>query len=133
MQRPQMSSVGILPIGALGVAFHHHLTLRAGDLGQEVVFLSRHAGAQGERWSDASTVRIETPAGSRNLPLAGRLAGTLPEAALAGRLPGIILVCTNPDQLFDVVADFVAVIEHEHRMGGLLPGAEGLPLLVLCA
>lgn len=133
MQRPETSSVGILPIGALGVAFHHHLTLRAAQPEQIVVFLSRHPAAQGERWGEASSVRIETPAGRADLLLAGRLVGTLPEAAAAGRLPGIILVCTNPDQLFDVVADFVAVIEHAHRTGQLVPAAAPLPLLVLCA
>jgi len=49
MQPPETASVGILPIGALGVAFHHHLTSREAQPGR-VVFLSRHASAKGDRW-----------------------------------------------------------------------------------
>jgi hypothetical protein len=133
MQPPETASVGILPIGALGVAFYHHLASREAKPAHRVVFLSRHASAEGDRWRGEPSVAVETPAGRHDLPLVGRLEGNLPEAALAGRLPGVILVCTNPDQLFGVIADYVAVIEHEHRMGRLSPGAAGLPLLVLCA
>jgi hypothetical protein len=133
MHRPESASVGIIPIGALGVAFHHHLTLGRPPSAQDVVFLSRHSGSQGERWREDMSVRIEVPSGFHDLRLAGMLGGSLPEAAAVGRLPGIILVCTNPDQLFDVVADFVAVIEHENRVNGLAAAAARLPLLVLCA
>lgn len=130
MERPDHPSIGVLPIGALGVAFHHHLS-SSGKA--HVVFLSRRAAAGGARWSEGSHVRVETPSGPRDLPLAGILAGTLREAAAAGVLPEIILVCTNPDQLFDVVADYVAVVEREHREGRLASDAARLPLLVLCA
>jgi hypothetical protein len=133
MHVPGSPSVGIIPIGALGVAFHHHLTGGGTGPARDVVFLSRHAGPSGERWREEMGLRVETPAGIQELPLAGRLAGTLPEAAAAGRLPGIILVCTNPDQLFDVVGDFVSVIEQVNRVEGLFSGATRLPLLVLCA
>jgi hypothetical protein len=78
-------------------------------------------------------VRIETAAGRQDLPLAGRLGGSLPDAAAKGRLPEIILACTNPDQLFDVIRDYVAAVEHEHRAGRLLSGAATLPVLVLCS
>jgi hypothetical protein len=132
MQPPETASVGILPIGALGVAFHHHLTSREAQPGR-VVFLSRHASAKGDRWQGQSKVTVETPEGSHDLPLTGRLEGTLAEAAHGDRLPGIVLVCTNPDQLFGVVADYVAVIEHEHRENRLSDAPASLPLLVLCA
>jgi hypothetical protein len=133
MQPPETASVGILPIGALGVAFYHHLASRESLPARTVVFLSRHASEAGDRWRGESSVAVETPAGRHALPLAGRLEGNLPEAARSGRLPAVILVCTNPDQLFGVIADYVAVIEHEHRMGRLSSGAAALPLLVLCA
>jgi hypothetical protein len=133
MQAREHASVGILPIGALGVAFHHHLTLKAVSPPQEVLFLSRRPASASERWRDDAGVRIETPDGSRELPLAGRLLGNLPETAASGRLPSIVLVCTNPDQLFGVVADYVALVEHEHREGRLLSRSANLPLLVLCA
>jgi hypothetical protein len=121
--------VGILSLGALGVAFHHHLT--ANDpAGGRTAFLLRKPG---ERWGADSVLVTETAAGTRTVPLAELLAGTLPEAAARGILPGVILVCTNPDQLFDVVVDFVAVVVAEHRAGRLEAGTAQLPLLVLCA
>lgn len=126
-------SVGILPISALGVAFHHHLSGAGTGSGHRVVFLSRQRGSGAERWREESVLKIETPSGRRDLPLAGGLLAGLPEAAASGRMPDIVLVCTNPDQLFDVVADYVAAIEVEHRAGRLLGGAERLPALVLCA
>jgi hypothetical protein len=132
MQRQEPASVGILPIGALGVAFFHHLTARAAGAAGSAAFLSRRPSAE-ERWHRGSSVRIETAAGLRDLPLESLLCGNLPEAAAAGKLPGIILVCTNPDQLFGVVSDYVAVVEHEHRLGRLEAGAAALPLLVLCS
>jgi len=125
--------VGILPISALGVAFHHHLSAGAPGGGPRVAFMSRRAGSGPERWAEDSVLRIESPSGRSDLPLAGRLAGSLPEAAAYGRLPRIVLVCTNPDQLFDVISDFVAAIEVEHRTGRLQAGTARLPALVLCA
>jgi hypothetical protein len=133
MQPQPPASVGILPIGALGVAFFHHLTGKASPESPGVVFLSRRAAGEGDRWRDASGVRVQTPAGSQDLPLAGRLVGNLPEAAASGRLPDVVLVCTNPEQLFGVIADYVAVVEHEHRSNRLQSGTARLPLLVLCA
>jgi hypothetical protein len=133
MQRPETTSVGIVPIGALGVAFYHYLTAGARESSNKVVFLSRRAASENNRWVADASVRMETAAGRQDLPLAGRLAGSLPDAAAGGRLPEVILVCTNPDQLFDVVADYVAVVEYEHRKGRLESGTAHLPLLVLCA
>jgi hypothetical protein len=133
MPRPKTASAGILPIGALGVAFHHHLTSGKSGPPADVVFLSRRSTGEPDRWREDSSVRVETPAGRLDLPLAGRLAGSLPQAAANRRLPGIVLVCTNPDQLFGVVADYVAMLEHEHREGRLSQGVTALPLLVLCA
>jgi hypothetical protein len=115
----------------LGVAFHHHLS--GAGASRRVVFLSRRGGSDAERWREDSVLRIETPSGRSDLPLAGRLMASLPEAAASGRIPGIVLVCTNPDQLFDVVADYVAAIETEHRAGRPLAGTARLPALVLCA
>ncbi len=133
MGTPNPSTVGILPVGALGVAFYHHLTGGAHERDPGVTFLSRRGGSGGERWREGSSLGIETATQARGVPLSGRLAGTLPSAAARGALPDIVLVCTNPDQLFDVVSDYVAVVEHEHRCGRLLPGEARLPCLVLCA
>jgi hypothetical protein len=133
VQRPEAQTVGILPISALGVAFFHYLTTGPSEAPARVSFLSRRASGANDRWRDDSKVRIETAHGLQDLPLAGRLAGSLPDAAASGRLPEIVLACTNPDQLFDVISDYVAVVELEHREGRLRSGAASLPVLVLCS
>jgi hypothetical protein len=125
--------LGILPIGALGVAFYFHLTAGQPETQERVAFLSRRAGDGNERWREESTLAIETPTGRLSLPLAGKLAGSLPDAASSGRMPEIVLVCTNPDQLFDVISDYTAAVEIEHRSGRLRNGTSRLPLLILCA
>jgi hypothetical protein len=127
------TSLGILPVGALGVAFYFHLSAGQPEVQEHIVFLSRRAGAGNGRWRDESSLAIETPGGLRNIPLVGKIAGSLPDAASSRRMPKIVLVCTNPDQLFDVISDYVAAVELEHRAGRLRDGAARLPLLVLCA
>ena len=133
METLEPGSVGVLPIGALGVAFYYYLTGGASRPADRVVFLSRRAGEAGGRWRDGSTFALESGTGIRDVPLAGKMMGSLTEAAREGRLPGIVLVCTNPDQLFDVISDYAAVVEHEHREKRLVAGKARLPLLVLCA
>ena len=125
--------VGILSLGALGVAFHHHLTATAAAGENRTAFLLRTGGSGAERSGPAAVLAIETTAGRIDRPLAPLMAGTLPEAAARGALPEIVLVATNPDQLFGVVVDYVAVVENEHRTGRLQAGTARLPLLVLCA
>ena len=133
MSGPETPAIGILPIGALGVALYHHLTSDPSLPQGGVVFLSRETGAGRERWSGQSAVAIEAPTGRRDLRLAGRFEGSLQAAAASGRLPEMVLVCTNPDQLFDVISDFVAVVVLEHRAGRLQAGSAKLPLLILCS
>lgn len=133
MERAEAASVGLLPIGALSVAFYYYLTGAAAGPSPHVSFLSRGSASKGSRWTDESRLKIETPDGLLELPLAGHLAGSLPEAAAKGCLPDIVLVCTNPDQLFEVIADYVATVEHEHRMRRLQAGTARLPVLVLCS
>jgi len=132
MAQPAPAPVGILSLGALGVAFHYHLTASAGPGEQRTGFL-RRVGAAAERWGPAARLRTETPSGLRDEPLAPLLLGSLAEAAATDALPEIVLVVTNPDQLFGVLVDYVAVVEHEHRAGRLTAGTARLPLLVLCA
>jgi hypothetical protein len=133
MSGPETPTIGILPISALGVAFFHHLTADAPRSREYVAFLAREAGGGRERWGRDSSLAIETPAGRRDLPLAGRFEGSMQAAAPGGRLTEIVLVCTNPDQLFDVISDYVGVAELEHRAGRLREGKARLPLLILCS
>jgi hypothetical protein len=133
VRRPEPTSVGILPISALGVAFSHHLTARSNEFTPSITFLSRRSSAATDRWREESSLTIEAPSGRQDIPLSGRPAGSLPGAAVGGRLPGVILACTHTDQLFEVIGDYVAVVEHEHRVGRLSSGTARLPVLVLCS
>lgn len=129
MAGPAPAPVGILSLGALGVAFHHHLTANDPAAGRTAFLLRK----PGERWGPESVLVTESGDRTRTVPLASLIAGTLTDAAERGLLPGVILVCTNPDQLFDVLVDYVAVVVAEHRAGRLEAGASRLPVLVLCA
>lgn len=127
------AAVGILSLGALGVAFHHHLNASAQPGENRTTFLLRGSGAGKERWGHDSVLRMERPDGIKETSLSGLLAGTLVEATAKAALPGIILVSTNPDQLHDVIVDYVSVVEGEFKAGRLAEGAARLPLLILCA
>jgi hypothetical protein len=126
-------AVGVLPIGALGVALYHYLTDGSMRIDDSVVFLNRSGGGGTERWSSTTKLAVETTDGRVDLPLRKIFVGDLLSAVARPRLPEIVLVCTNPDQLFEVLADYIAVVEHEHRAGRLLEDVAALPLLVLCA
>ncbi len=52
------NSIGILPAGALGVAFYHHLTANGQD-GSDVVFLDRPGGDRREHPLGAGTLHID--------------------------------------------------------------------------
>lgn len=133
MAAREPAAVGILSLGALGVAFHHHLNASAQPGEHRTAFLLRGAGAGKERWANDPVLRVERPDGMREIALSGLMAGTLSEATTDGNLPGIILVCTNPDQLQDVIEDYVSVVEGEFKAGRLAGDAARLPLLILCA
>ena len=124
-------SVGILPIGALGVAFFYHLTEGLRRVDGNVVLVQRRGAV--DRWSGAATLRVEAPSGPIDLPLTDLLVDDLAAIAGSPAMPDVILVTTNPDQLFTVLTEFVGVVEHEHREGRLESGRARLPVLVLCS
>lgn len=128
------STVGILPPGALGVAFFHHLTRGPGR--DRVFFLDRPGSAASAALRRDGSLHVRGgDAPERRLPIADILRPALPELLAQQALPELILVATNPDQLARVLADVVALLEVLHVQGGLLSAvARGeLPVWILAA
>ena len=142
------AAVGVLPPGALGVAFFYHLTggLDPAALAtrpRQVFFVERPGGsASAGALRDAGQLRVQPagePAGAapREVSLADGGLDDLAARAQEGRLPEVLLVCPNPDQLLDVVSEGVRLLEAAHARQPLATAvAEGtlaFPLVVLCA
>ena len=143
------AAVGVLPPGALGVAFFYHLT---GGLDptalaarpRRVFFLERPGGsASAGALRTAGQLRVQAPgepadhAAPREIALADGGLDDLAARAREGRLPEVLLVCPNPDQLLDVVTEGVRLLEAAHARQPLAAAVAentlAFPLVVLCA
>ena len=126
-------TVGILPAGALGVAFFYYLTdnLRAVD--ERVTFIDRAGSASGLALRARGLLRIATEHGLESVTNLSIWKPDLLGCLEAGFLPEIVLVCTQPDQLLHVLAAEVRLLEQLHLAERLDPDAENLPTLVLCS
>ena len=123
-------TVGILPAGALGVAFFHHLTLELRVMDGTVYFLEREGSASGAAFRAAAILRVVCGDAIHEVRENDLFAGDLRQCADAGRLPEVLLVCTQPDQLLGVISSWVQVFEGFVEKAVANPIAE-LPLLVL--
>lgn len=145
------ATVGILPPGALGVAFFYHLTggLDAAALTarpRPVFFLERPGhSASAKALRDAGRLRVQPPPGgdpgkntaTRDVDLTDGALDALTDRAREGRLPEVLLVCPNPDQIFSIISEGVRLLEvaHAHRPLDVAVAEDTLafPLVVLCA
>jgi hypothetical protein len=129
MGRIHQGSLGILPAGALGVAFFHHLTGKLSRLDGSVCFLEREGSASGRSLRAAGTLRIgEATIDTQRIARPDLLA-----CFDAGWLPEIVLVCTQPDQLLGIMKSIVRLIERLHSTGTLDDAMSDLPIFVLCS
>ena len=129
MGRVHQGCVGILPAGALGVAFFHHLTGGLVRLEGSVCFLERENSASGAALRSAGMLHI----GDATIKT-GRVARPdLPACFEAGWLPEIVLVCTQPDQILGMMKSIVRLIERVHSAGALDAAVSELPVFVLCS
>src|SRR5689334_24085651 len=101
MARLREGTVGILPAGALGVAFFFHLTRELSAVDGRVFFLERRGSASSHAVRAAGTLHIGDDLLKADV-FAPDLLGCLDEA----RLPELLLVCTQPDQLLGVIAEW---------------------------
>lgn len=129
MGRVHHGCVGILPAGALGVAFFHHFTGELTRLDGSVSFLEREGSASGAALRTAGTLRI----GDATIETARVARPDLLACFEAGWLPEIVLVCTQPDQLLGMMKTIVRLIERAHSAGVLDDAVSELPVFVLCS
>ncbi len=126
MARLREGTVGILPAGALGVAFFFHLTKGLRAIDGRVFFVERDGSASGHALRAAGELRI-----GDDVLKADVFAPDLHRCAEEGRLPELLLVCTQPDQLLGVIAEWVRLFETlQAEMEDAVPE---LPALVLAA
>ncbi len=130
-QRPGV--IGILPPGALGVSLFHHLTAASSHIDGRVCFLERPGSPSSAALKQAGVLRIADGPERRELPLRELLLPDPVTCFREGRLPEVLLICTNPDQLLDLVTHCVELLEAIAGAGRL--GAEALPFpaVVLCS
>lgn len=122
-------SVGITPPGALGVSLYYHLTHRLTRVGPDVFFIARPGSSSTQEWRRRGALTVEDEKGRHRVPL-GDLR-SLGSCWRAGRLPEVLLVCPNPDQMLEVVTSYVRLLERVHEEGHLLMDPIPVPALVL--
>lgn len=125
-------TVGIVPAGALGVAFYYHLTRELRQIDEKVVFLSRVGSGSADALRQRGSLRIAHGGEVHDVRDPALFAPDLLSGAEAGFIPEVLLVCTQPDQLLGGIANAVRLIEFLHQRGGLDAAAE-FPALVLCS
>lgn len=124
-------TVGIVPAGALGVAFYYHLTHELRAVDERVFFIARAGSASGASLRERGSLRIATGDTVRDIAHPALFAPDLLSCAAAGFLPEVLLVCTQPDQLLGGMVHVVRLIEWLHEHGTL--DAAALPAFVLCS
>jgi len=127
------ATIGILPAGALGVSLFHHLTAAATVVDGTVGFLERPGSASMAALKRGGVLRIDGGKQERELPLRDLLLPAPVTCFKEGRLPEVLLVCTNPDQLLEVVTHAVELLEVIAADRRLDPANLPFPAVVLCA
>jgi hypothetical protein len=124
-------SVGILPVGSLGMAFFYHLTGKLQDLTRPVFFVERSKSGGHVAYSSGALL-VADGIGQQTLRTELIYHGTLVACAESG-LPEVLLVCVGSHQVLSVVASYVELLEHLYAWEGLEAAVDLLPLLVLCS
>lgn len=122
-------SVGIMPPGALGVSFYYHLTHRLSRVDSSVFFVPRPGSASTRDFEASGELIVEDERGKQRVAL-GKL-NSLNDCREAGRLPEVLLVCPNPDQLLGVISAYVELLEKLHEDRELKVDPIPAPALVL--
>lgn len=127
-------TIGILPVGALGVGFLFHLTRELTEISdQQVVFLERQGSRSAQALRQAGEIVVAAADRIYQLPTQTLLKPDLVTCHQSGELPEVVLICPNPDQILGVITTVVQVVEQISVQGDLEAEDLPLPLLVLCA
>ncbi|HEY5892995.1 MAG TPA: hypothetical protein VIT91_07165 [Chthoniobacterales bacterium] len=123
-------TIGIAPPGALGVSFFYHLTGGLTGLDGSVYFV----GLDGSRSVEAlrrGVLHIRKEGQTWSLGGEGIIVESLGAAFEAGKIPEVLLVCPNPDQLLGVIESLVSLLEKMAASGDLRGGDFCFPAVVL--
>jgi hypothetical protein len=131
MTRPPLSSVGILPIGALGAAFYYHLSQGCTRNQERIQFIERRGSTRQSAIAARGTLTIASQGVSHTIETAKACRPDLVACGLGGWIPDVVLVVTQPDQLLPVISDYVQLLEVLYESHGLERGLELLPILVM--
>lgn len=129
----QPAAIGILPAGALGVSLFYHLTWRLEGIDESVCFLERPGSKSFLQLRSTGRIRVNTEGEIKDVPLAKCLRGDPLASWREGTLPEALLICTNPDQLLEVVNLCVELLVTISREGYLTADAIPFPAVVLCS
>src|SRR5687768_5134890 len=100
-------SVGIMPAGALGVSLFYHLTGGLERLDGSVYFIERSHSPSAGLLRELDHLVVVDSRGTHRIGLGSIWAPDLLKCGVEGRLPEVLLVCTNPDQLLGVISSGV--------------------------
>ena len=112
----QTGELGVHPPGALGVAFFVHA-------GAEC-FIGRGGDGITQPLKETGKLNLDDQGKLRSLPLRGRIFANLLEADALGRMPELLMVCCNPDQLGLFTAELTRYFENLAERGRLRSGAD---------
>lgn len=118
--------IGVHPPGALGVAFFVHA--------QADCFVGRCGDGISDPLKKAGELKLDDHGALRLVPLRGRIFSNLLEADAQGRLPELLLICCDPNQLAGFTLEVVRFLENLAERGRLRSVDDvrcDLPILLL--
>ena len=103
--------LGIHPPGALGVAFFMH--------GNAECFVGRGGDGITQPLKQVGALNLDDQGRLRSIPLDGRIFANLLEADALDRMPEVLLVCCNPDQIGLFTGEVTRFLENLTERGRL--------------
>lgn len=103
--------IGVHPPGALGVAFFVHARAEC--------FIGRGGGGITDSFKRAGQLRLDDHGTLRLVPLRGRIFSNLLEAEAQQRVPELIMVCCEPNQVDEFTAHVTRYLESLTERGRL--------------
>lgn len=107
----RQGQIGVHPPGALGVAFFMHANAEC--------FIGRGGEGITEGLKSRGQLRLDDHGTLRLIPLRGRAFSNLLEAEAQQRLPELILICCEPDQVCEFTAHMMRYLESLAERGRL--------------
>ncbi|HEY5751912.1 MAG TPA: hypothetical protein VIT21_02080 [Chthoniobacterales bacterium] len=123
-------TIGIAPPGALGVSFYYHLTGGMTALDGAVYFMGLD-GSRSARALRQGLLHIRKDGKTWSLEGERIIVESLDAAFEAGKIPEVLLVCPNPDQLLGVITSLVTLLEKMAARGDLHGSDLYFPTVVL--